>query len=541
MSSRYGKLVGAIDAGTGSVRFLVFAASTSELLTYHKVELETLTPKEGWVEQDPMVILHLVEECIEKCVGYLVDLDINPNDIVAIGITNQRETTIVWDSTTGKPLYNAIVWSDVRTKSIVDTYASKIKNTTFLTTICGLPISTYFSAVKLNWLMDNVDEVKNAIKDNKCLFGTVDSWLIWNLTGGVDGGLHITDVTNASRTLLMNLRTLQWEPQLLKFFNIPSQILPQIRSSSEIYGCLKDGPLQGVPISGILGDQQSALVGQSCLQAGQAKNTYGTGCFLLYNTGTAIVHSSQGLLTTVAYQFGARAPITYALEGSIAVAGQTFKWLRDNLNIIADLNEIESLVQKSSSHTDVVFVPAFSGLYAPYWQRDARSIICGLTDETSKAVCFQTRDILEAMKEDCGVALEKLLVDGGMTANKYLMQLQADLTGTPVIRPIMSEATALGAAMAAGFAEGIEAWDPSNIPPPCSDEFYPSIDENERDIRYVKWKKGIVRSMGWEIQEKREYKKSVQDSEDWKLLVQNFGVFAVVSFSLLILAKKMAS
>ncbi|KAL1457411.1 hypothetical protein WDU94_007647 [Cyamophila willieti] len=551
MPSRYGKLIGSIDAGTGSVRFLVFAAATSELLTYHKLDLETLTPKEGWVEQDPLVILSLVEQCIEKCVGYLVELDIDPNDIVAIGITNQRETTILWDSLTGKPLYNAIVWSDVRTKVIVDEYSFKLKNTEFLKAICGLPISTYFSAVKINWLMSNVDEVKSAIKNNRCLFGTVDSWLVWNLTGGSDGGLHITDVTNASRTLLMNLRSLTWDPHLVSLFSIPSQILPQIRSSSEIYGYLKAGSLEGVPISGILGDQQSALMGQSCLAPGQAKNTYGTGCFLLYNTGTAIVNSSQGLLTTVAYQLGPQAPITYALEGSIAVAGQAFKWLRDNLNLIGDLNEIESLVQNSTqgSSGEVVFVPAFSGLYAPYWQRDARSIICGLTDETSKAdivraaleaVCFQTRDILEAMREDCGLALEKLLVDGGMTGNKSLMQLQADLSGVPVIRPLMAEATALGAAMAAGCADGINAWDPATMPPPCSDEFYPSIDENERDMRYVKWKKGVKRSMGWDLATKEDAQ-SIEDLKSLQHLVQNVGIFALVSFSLLIIAKKLSS
>uniref|UniRef100_A0A8D9FB89 glycerol kinase n=2 Tax=Cacopsylla melanoneura TaxID=428564 RepID=A0A8D9FB89_9HEMI len=499
-----------------------------------------------------MVILRLAEQCIEKCVGYLVDLDIDPNDIVAIGITNQRETTILWDSKTGKPLYNAIVWSDVRTKGIVDEYSSRLKNTEFLRTICGLPISTYFSAVKINWLLNNVEEVQSAVKDNRCLFGTVDSWLVWNLTGGTDGGLHITDVTNASRTLLMNLRSLSWDPHLLSLFSIPSQILPQIRSSSEIYAYLKAGPLEGVPISGILGDQQSALMGQSCLAPGQAKNTYGTGCFLLYNTGTAIVNSNHGLLTTVAYQLGPRAPITYALEGSIAVAGQAFKWLRDNLNLIGDLNEIESLVQNNISHSssgDVVFVPAFSGLYAPYWKRDARSILCGLTDETSKAdivqaaleaVCFQTRDILEAMREDCGVALEKLLVDGGMTGNKYLMQLQADLTGVPVIRPLMAEATALGAAMAAGCAEGINAWDPAKTTPPCSDEFYPSIDDNERDMRYVKWKKGIKRSMGWDLATKKDAK-NIEDLKSWQQLVQNVAVFTFVSFSLLIVARKLAS
>nr|CAH7767893.1 unnamed protein product [Callosobruchus chinensis] len=378
---------------------------------------------------------------------------------------------------------------DIRTSSTVDEILQNGKRPqNFLQNQCGLPVSTYFSALKIKWMMDNVKGVKEAIKEGRCLFGNVDTWLVWNLTGGVKGGLHITDVTNASRTMLMNIETLKWDPQLCKVFDIPMDILPEIRSSSEIYGYIqKVTKLSGIPISGILGDQQAALVGQMCFKMGQAKSTYGTGCFILYNTGAYTVRSTHGLLTTVGYQFGAGSKPIYALEGSVAIAGISIKWLRDNLQIINDVKDSSELAAKAEESGEVCFVPAFSGLYAPYWRKDARSVICGMTEETKpehlvkatlEAVCFQVRDVLEAMALDCDFPLTKLLVDGGMTSNDYLMQMQADYCGIPVVRPTMAETTSLGAAIAAGSAKGVEVWHVEKIEPVPSDKFEPSITEN---------------------------------------------------------------
>ncbi|KAI4504707.1 hypothetical protein M0802_000257 [Mischocyttarus mexicanus] len=540
--SRYGPLVGAIDEGTSSARFLVFAAETAEVLTYHQIPISQTYPKEGWVEQDPIEILDAVRECLRQTVFNLEQLTIDPTDIVAIGITNQRETTVVWNSITGKPLYNAIVWMDMRTTSIIDEMLKGIwnQNKNYLKSLCGLPISPYFSALKLKWLLDNVPEVQEALAKDQCMFGTIDTWLIWNLTGGVNGGVHTTDVTNASRTMLMNIRTLRWDPKLLSFFQIPPSILPQIRSSSEIYGYIQDDILHGVPISGCLGDQQSALVGQLCFQQGQAKSTYGTGCFLLYNTGTAIVDSSQGLLTTVAYQLGANATPVYALEGSIAIAGAAIKWLKNNLEILSNVKESEAMAESVSSDSHVTFVPAFSGLYAPYWRKDARSVICGLTERSTSAhivkaalqsVCFQIRDVLEAMKKDTGIILSKLLVDGAMTSNDLLMQMQADICGTPKVRPLMAETTALGAAIAAGSAEGIRKWDIKTGSIVPSDIFLPSISEDESNILYSQWKEGINRSLGW---------KTITDTDDdFKDLHKATapGVFIMGTIILLVFAK----
>ncbi|KZC05532.1 PREDICTED: glycerol kinase-like [Dufourea novaeangliae] len=508
-TSRYGPLVGAIDEGTSSARFLVFAANTAEVLTYHQVSISQSHPKEGWVEQDPMEILRAVRECLHQTIFNLKQLTIDPSDIVAIGVTNQRETTVVWDSVTGEPLYNAIVWMDMRTTSVVDDILKKIRNQNknYLKPLCGLPISPYFSALKLKWLLQNVPSVREALDTERCMCGTIDSWLIWNLTGGTNFGVHATDVTNASRTMLMNITTLKWDPTLLQFFSIPPEILPEIRSSSEIYGYIQDDILAGVPISGCLGDQQAALVGQMCLQRGQAKSTYGTGCFLLYNTGTAIVDSSHGLLTTVAYQLGPQAPPVYALEGSIAIAGAVIQWLKDNLGILADIKESEVVVEQVAADNHVTFVPAFAGLYSPYWRKDARSVICGITEDTNsahvikaalQAICFQTKDILEAMKEDTGLTLSKLLVDGAMTNNNLLMQMQADICGIPIVRPLMCETTALGVAIAAGSADGIRKWNVKTHAAVPSDTFVPSITENERDILYSQWKMAIDRSLGWE-------------------------------------------
>lgn len=371
----FGKLVGAIDEGTQSARFILFKAQTGEVVCKHQKELKQIYPgNDGWVEQDPLAIIAVVQECIDKCLEKLVEMGGSPKDVVAVGVTNQRETTIVWDKETGLPLYNAIVWLDLRTastvKKLVDGTPDKSAN--YLKKQCGLPISTYFSAVKIRWLIDNVPTVKEAVENGSCMFGTVDSWIIYNLTGAKDGGIHITDVTNASRTMLMNLATLQWDNNLLEFFNIPKTMnLPAIKSSSEVYGAIREGVLKDVVISACLGDQQAALVGQQCLHKGQAKATYGTGCFLLYNTGTQFVDSNFGLISTVAYQVKDE-PAMYAMEGSVAVAGAAVSWLKDNLNLLKHAKECEAEALSVKDNGDVYFVPAFSGLYSPWWRGDAR-------------------------------------------------------------------------------------------------------------------------------------------------------------------------
>ncbi|XP_016089736.1 glycerol kinase isoform X5 [Sinocyclocheilus grahami] len=515
-----GPLVAAIDQGTSSTRFLVFNAKTAELLSHHQVEIKQSFPKEGWVEEDPKEILQSVYECMDRTCEKLTQLNIDISNIKAIGVTNQRETTLVWDKETGEPLYNAIVWLDLRTQSTVERLINKTpgRNKNHLKHKTGLPISTYFSAVKLRWLMDNVEKVHEAVLSHRAMFGTVDSWLIWCLTGGKKGGVHCTDVTNASRTMLFNIHTMDWDPELCKYFDIPMEILPKVRSSSEIYGLmkissnLKSGPLTGVPISGCLGDQSAALVGQMCFKDGQAKNTYGTGCFLLKNVGTKPVMSDHGLLTTIAYKLGRDKPACYALEGSVAIAGAVVRWLKDNLGIIQTSTELEELAADVGTSYGCYFVPAFSGLYAPYWEPSARGIICGLTQFTNRshlafaaleAVCFQTREILDAMNQDSGIHLSQLQVDGGMTSNRLLMQLQADILCIPVVKPSMPETTALGAAMAAGAAEGVSVWslNPEDLTEVTSEKFEPQINPEESELRYARWKKAVQRAMNWETTE----------------------------------------
>ncbi|XP_029941850.1 glycerol kinase-like isoform X2 [Salarias fasciatus] len=509
-----GPLVAAIDQGTSSTRFLVFNSKTAELLSHHQVEIRQSFPKEGWVEEDPREILQSVYECMERTCEKLTQLNIDISNIKAIGVTNQRETTLVWDRRTGEPLYNAIVWLDLRTQSTVERLISKTpgRNKNHLKHKTGLPISTYFSAVKLRWLLDNVPEVREAVESNRALFGTVDSWLIWCLTGGACGGVHCTDVTNASRTMLFNIHTLNWDPELCRYFGVPMEILPRVRSSSEIYGLMKSGALSGIPISGCLGDQSAALVGQMCFQDGQAKNTYGTGCFLLRNTGSKPVMSDHGLLTTVAYKLGRDKPACYALEGSVAIAGAVVRWLQDNLGIIGSSEELEQCAASVGTSYGCYFVPAFSGLYAPYWEPSARGIICGLTQFTNKnhvafaaleAVCFQTREILDAMNQDSGIPLSQLQVDGGMTSNRLLMQLQADILCIPVVKPSMPETTALGAAMAAGAAEGVSVWSlrSEDLNEATCDKFEPQINPEESELRYARWKKAVQKSMNWETTE----------------------------------------
>ncbi|XP_056643614.1 glycerol kinase-like isoform X2 [Diorhabda sublineata] len=540
------RLIGVIDAGTRTVQFCVFRSTQLKEIAKHTVDVVTSVSNEGWSEQNPKEILEAVKTCMENVINTL-----GPNvakNIATLGITNQRETTIVWDKTTGEPLYNAIVWNDIRTDSTIDRILAKVpeQNTNYFKNHCGLPISPYFSAFKLKWLMHYVPQVKKAIKAKTCLFGTVDSWILWNLTGGVKTGKHYTDVTNASRTFLMNIDLLNWDPHLLRYFRIPEEILPEIRSSSEIYGMVEDPwPLKGVFISAILGNQQASLVGQRCFKEGQAKNTYRSGCFLLYNTGTQKVMSSHGLVTTVAYKFG-NSPAVYALEGNVAVAGAAIKWLRDNMGFLKDVGkDTESLAQEVFNTGDVYFVPAFKGLYAPYWRKDARGIICGLTAFSTKqhiiraaleAVCFQTRDILQAMNKDCGIPLSKLRVDGKMSANNLLMQLQADISGIPVIRAESEDITALGAAMAAGAADGIDLWDVNSeeqelVP---IHTFLPTSTESERDFRYNKWKMAVQRSLGWAVPKKSH----LMTEERYRLLSSLPGcLFVMLSFGFLALAE----
>ncbi|XP_021960647.1 glycerol kinase [Folsomia candida] len=499
--------VAAIDQGTSSSRLMVFEANTGKLITFHQVEIPRCAPNQGWVEQDANILLSSILTCIDECVQNLEDMDLSPSQIKAVGITNQRETVIAWDKFSGKPLYNAIVWMDTRTVSTVqEILSTKKQETEEIRRISGLPMSTYFSATKIKWLIDNVPEVKVAVDQCRCLFGTVDAWLTWNLTGGANGGLHVTDVTNASRTMLMNLETLQWDPYLCKFFGIDVKLLPEIRSSSEIYGHFVSTKLGGVPISGILGDQQAALVGQLCFKPGQAKCTYGTAGVLLFNTGSTIVHSTQGLLTTVGYKLGPDHPVVYALEGSIAIAGACIRWLRDNLDFGGSYEEIVKLSESVEETGGVFFVPAFSGLFAPYWRSDARGLICGLTEFSTKShitraayegVAFQVKEILSAINSEVGVVpISSLRVDGGMTVVAHLMQLQADFLGIEVLRSEMGEMSALGAAMAAGNAEGVQVWDiftkSDSIP---GDAFHPKLTNQEREERYVKWKNAVVRTL----------------------------------------------
>ncbi|XP_062154647.1 glycerol kinase [Alnus glutinosa] len=472
MSNKEAAYVGSIDQGTTSTRFIIYDRSARPVGS-HQIEFTQFYPEAGWVEHDPMEILESVRVCIAKAIdkatadGHNVD-----SGLKAIGLTNQRETTLLWSKSTGYPLHNAIVWMDVRTSSICRKLEKELAGgRTHFVEVCGLPISTYFSAVKLLWLMENVDAVKEAVKVGDALFGTIDAWLIWNLTGGVNGGIHATDVSNASRTMLMNLKTLDWDKPTLETLGIPAEILPKIVSNSELIGKISKGwAVSGVPISGCLGDQHAAMVGQAC-RKGEAKSTYGTGAFILLNTGEEIIQSTHGLLTTLAFKLGPEAPTNYALEGSIAIAGAAVQWLRDGLGIISSASEIEELALKVETTGGVYFVPAFNGLFAPWWRDDARGVCIGITRFTSKAhiaravlesMCFQVKDVLDSMHKDAGeegeVKNEKgeflLMVDGGATVNNLLMQIQADLLGSPVVRPADIETTALGAAYAAGLAVG---------------------------------------------------------------------------------------
>uniref|UniRef100_A0A8D8FJD7 glycerol kinase n=1 Tax=Culex pipiens TaxID=7175 RepID=A0A8D8FJD7_CULPI len=552
-STERSKLIGVIDEGTNIARFAVFKLPDLEELFVHEVKITQITPRDGWVEQNPVEILEGVRLCMVEVCLQLEQHGYQVKDIASIGITNQRETTVVWDKNTGEPLHNAIVWNDIRTNSTVDKVLARLpdQNHNHFRSIAGLPVSPYFSALKLNWLKENIREVRKACREKRCYAGTIDTWLVWNLTGGINGGAFITDVTNASRTLLMNIETLHWDPLLIKTFSLHVDMLPEIRSSSEIYGRIKsESVLDGIPISAILGNQQASLVGQRCMREGQAKNTYRKGCFLLYNTGTRCVHSTHGLVTTVAYQMGPDRPPVYALEGSVAVAGVAMKWLKENLGLLKDIpTDSEAIAGSVFSTGDVYFVPAFTGLYAPYWRKDARGIICGLTSFTTKhhiiraaleAVCFQTRDIIEAMKKDCGINLNKLHADGIMTDNKLLMQLQADLGGIPVLKTEFRDPAALGTAMAAAQANGInlydlepESWNAQRHVT-THETFLPTTTEEERDARYTKWKMAVQRSLGWAVTKKSE----AMTDERYALLASiPASLFLLSSFVMLVFSQ----
>ena len=496
------KFVGAIDQGTTSTRFMIFDHAGS-VVAIHQKEHEQIFPRPGWVEHDPAEIWARTREVIE---GALDHAGLSAADLAAVGVTNQRETAIVWDRRTGKAITNAIVWQDTRTDQLIRRWASEGDlGTNRFRASCGLPLATYFSGPKIRWILDNVPGARDRAEAGDLLFGTPDTWVIWNLTGGPDGGVHVTDVTNASRTMLMDLRTLAWDPTTLDAMGIPASMLPQIRSSSEVYGPAT-GLLAGVPVAGDLGDQQAALFGQTCFAAGEAKNTYGTGCFMLLNTGERIVPSERGLLTTVAYRIGDRAPV-YALEGSIAIAGALIQWLRDNLGMITSAAEVEALAKTVDDNGGVYFVPAFSGLFAPYWRSDARGVIVGLTRFVNKghiaraaleAVAWQAREVLDAMNADSGVPLQALKVDGGMVGNELLMQFQADVVGVPVVRPKVAETTALGAAYAAGLAVG--HWrDKEDLRANWQEgrRWEPVMDEARRSREYAGWKKAVTRTFDW--------------------------------------------
>ena len=498
------KYVAAIDQGTTSTRFLIFDRAGRAISVAQK-EHEQIYPKPGWVEHNPQEILSRTNEVITEA---MAAKNLKPEDLAAVGITNQRETTVVWNKKTSKPVYNAIVWQDTRTADYVAEFSDQ-GGQDRLRGKCGLPLATYFSGLKLRWLLDNVAGARASAEAGDLLFGNIDTYLIWNLTGGADGGIHVTDVSNASRTQLMNLQTLDWDPEILALFNIPSSVLPRICSSSEVYGKAIVKSIQGVPIAGDLGDQQAALVGQTCFKPGEAKNTYGTGCFLLLNTGTRPVQSHCGLLTTLAYKFG-KEPACYALEGSIAITGALVQWIRDNIGAIKKSSEIEALAKTVEDNGGVYFVPAFSGLFAPYWKTTARGVIAGLTGYVNKghiaravleATAFQTREVVDAMKNDSGIDLDVLRTDGGMVENDLLMQFQSDILNKPVVRPVMKETTALGAAYAAGLAVGYY----ENLKDLCANwavdkTWKPAMDEVKRESMYRLWKKAVARTFDWEEQ-----------------------------------------
>ena len=500
-SSKLPTYLGALDQGSTSTRFMVFDHA-GQVVACEQREHQQIYPKPGWVEHDPEEIWHRTQEVIA---GALQKGSLRPSDLAAIGITNQRETTVLWDRKTGKPVYNAIVWQDTRVADTVAEFAKQGGQDRFRAKT-GLPLTTYFSSLKIHWMLEQISGVRERAEAGEILFGNIDTFLVWHLTGGTRGGIHVTDVTNASRTQLMNLSTLDWDADILADFDIPRAMLPRIRSSSEVYGTVRESALQGVTLAGILGDQQAALVGQTCFRAGEAKNTYGTGCFLLMNVGEKPVPSNYGLLTTVGYKLGTQ-PAAYALEGSIAITGALVQWLRDNLGLIEKSADVETLASTVTDNGGIYFVPAFSGLYAPYWKDNARGVIAGLTRYATKAhlaravleaTAFQTREVLEAMEKDSAIALDSLRTDGGMVVNNLLMQFQADILNKPVVRPITKETTALGAAYAAGLAVGFyKDLDDLRAKWSVDHTWHPNLASDKREEMYRLWKKAVSRSFDW--------------------------------------------
>ncbi len=494
------KYAAAVDQGTTSTRFMIFDHG-GKVVGVDQKEHEQIYPKPGWVEHDPMEIWTRTQEVIE---GALRKSGVEPKEIAAVGVTNQRETTVVWEKATGKPVYNAIVWQDTRTDKICNDLAAD-GGQDRLRPKTGLPLATYFSGPKIKWILDNVPGVREKAEKGEVLFGNIDTWVIWNLTGGSQGGAHVTDVSNASRTMLMNLETLDWDAEILKLMGIPRAMLPAVRPSSEVYGHAR-GVLEGIPVAGDLGDQQAALFGQACYSPGEAKNTYGTGCFMLLNTGTTPVPSKSGLLTTLGYKIGNQ-PAVYCLEGSIAITGALVQWLRDNLKMIENSKDVEGLARTVEDNGGIYFVPAFSGLFAPYWRSDARGVLVGLTRYINRghiaraaleATAYQTREVLDAMNKDSGVPLTALKVDGGMVYNELLMQFQADVLGVPVIRPKVAETTSLGAAYAAGLAVGFWSnFDELRANWGKDAEWGPKMATEEREKLYAGWKKAVERTFGW--------------------------------------------
>ncbi|MFD7923706.1 glycerol kinase GlpK [Streptomyces sp. NPDC059740] len=500
-TTTHGPFIAAIDQGTTSSRCIVFDRD-GRIVAVDQKEHEQILPKPGWVEHDAAEIWRNVQEVVANAID---QAGITAADVKAIGITNQRETTMLWDRHTGEPVHNAIVWQDTRTAALCRELGRNVGQDRFRRET-GLPLSSYFAGPKIRWLLENVDGLQARAEAGDLMFGTMDSWVIWNLTGGVNGGVHVTDVTNASRTMLMNLHRMEWDEKICASIGVPTSVLPEIRSSSEVYGECAEGVLQGVPVASALGDQQAALFGQTCFETGEAKSTYGTGTFMLMNTGTRPVNSYNGLLTTVGYRIGDQEAV-YALEGSIAVTGSLVQWMRDQMGLISSAAEIETLASSVEDNGGAYFVPAFSGLFAPYWRPDARGVITGLTRYVTKAhiaravleaTAWQTREIADAMSKDSGVEVTSLRVDGGMTANNLLMQTMADCLDAPVVRPMVSETTCLGAAYAAGLAVGF--W-------PDTDalrrnwrraaEWTPQMDTATRDREYKNWLKAVQRTMGW--------------------------------------------
>ena len=506
MSDKY---VLAIDQGTTSSRAIIFDHKGT-IVSVSQKEHEQIFPRAGWVEHNPIEVWDNVRAVVADA---LASASLNHHDIAAVGITNQRETTVVWDRTTGEPVYNAIVWQDTRTGKIIEELGGDEGQDKYKARV-GLPLATYFCGPKVKWILDNVEGARARAEAGDLVMGTMDTWVMWNMTGGTTGGIHVTDVTNASRTMLMDLATLSWDAEIAADMTIPMSMLPEIKSSAEVYGVGRaQGLLPDVPIAGILGDQQAATFGQACFEVGMAKNTYGTGNFMLMNTGTEVVPSENGLLTTVCYKIGDQ-PAVYALEGSIAVTGSLVQWLRDNLKMFDSAPEVEELAASVDDNGGAYFVPAFSGLFAPYWRADARGAIVGLTRYVNRghiaravleATAYQTREVLEAMEADSGVKLAELKVDGGMTANELLMQFQADQLGVDVVRPVVAETTALGAAYAAGIAVGywegeqdvIDNWAEAK-------RWTPNVDEADRDRLFRNWKKAVTRTFDWVDEDVKE-------------------------------------